>query len=222
MEQRQKIDELEKLILKGRHYRLSKGQVIQSTDDRRVFNLVKKGYVKRYMITNNGALGVQVVYGKGDTFPISLVLTDLEDINFYEGPEVFYYEAMCDTEIYTIDIDTLISEVKRNPVLYRDLLWVTAKRLYSTLNGLENITLRSSYKRVAHQLAYFANQFGKRTTKGIKIDVPLTHQDLADVLSVTRETVSAAFVELRKKKLIHTQGSIIVPDLKKLTDEAYG
>jgi CRP-like cAMP-binding protein len=221
METTRKNAELEKLLLKGRHYRLTKGQVIQSTDDRRVFNLVKEGYVKRYLIANNGALGVQVVYGKGDTFPISLVLTELEGIDFYEGPEVFYYEAMCDTEIYTVDIDTLLAEVKHNPALYRDLLWVTTKRLHSTLNGLENITLRSSYKRVAHQLAFFANQFGHKQAKGTRIEVPLTHQDLADVLSVTRETVSAAFVELRKKGLIQTSKSIVVPDMQKLIEEAY-
>src|SRR5579862_8710208 len=95
--------EMEALLLKGRHYRVPKGQIIQSTEDRRVFNLLQSGYVKRYLIANDGSYGVQVVYGPGDTFPITLAYSAIFDREINESPETYYYEAMTDSEIYTID-----------------------------------------------------------------------------------------------------------------------
>jgi hypothetical protein len=75
------------MMLSGRKYKLSKGQIIQSTDDRRVFNYLVTGYVKRYLITNDGSLGVQVIYGPGDVFPITLAFSVLFDQTINESPE---------------------------------------------------------------------------------------------------------------------------------------
>jgi CRP-like cAMP-binding protein len=98
---------------------------------------------------------------------------------------------------------------------------ISGKRLHSTLHGLENLTLKSSYFRVAHELLYMAQRFGEQTEKGVKILIPLTHQDLADILSLTRETVSTCMVQLREKGLITTNRNIVVKDLGKLEKEAY-
>lgn len=213
--------DLRTLLLSGRRHKLSKKQILQSTEDRQVINLVRSGYIKRYLIANDGTLGVQVVYGPGSIFPVTLALKVLFKQEMYSR-EVFYYEAMSDAEVYTIDISVLAKAVESNPVLYKDLLEETGKRLNSTLQGLENLTLKSSYKRVAHQLAYFASRFGEKTDSGLRIDVSLTHQDLANILSLTRETVSTCMSDLREKGLIKTdKQKIIVTSLAKLEKLAY-
>jgi len=214
-------DELREMMLKGRRFKLTKNQIIQSTDDRRVFNYIVSGYVKRYLIANDGSLGVQVIYGPGDVFPITLAFSILFDQTINESPETYYYESMTEGEIYTINEVDLKETVEKNPRLYRDLMSVAGKRLHSTLHGLENLTLKSSYYRVAHELFYIAQRFGEQTDKGIKIQIPLTHQDLADILSLTRETVSTCMVQLRENGLITTNKNIIVKDIKKLEVEAY-
>jgi len=208
-------------MLQGRRFKLSKGQIIQSTDDRRVFNYVTKGYVKRYLISNEGNLGVQVIYGPGDVFPITLAFSILFDQEINESPETYYYESMTEVEIYTINEQDLKDKVEADPSLYRDLMAVAGKRLHSTLHGLENLTLKTSYYRVAHELLYIAQRFSEPTGSGAKILLPLTHQDLADILSLTRETVSTCIVQLREKGLIKTGKNIIVADMKKLEEEAY-
>jgi CRP-like cAMP-binding protein len=205
----------------GRKYKLPKGQIIQSTDDRRVFNLIEAGYVKRYLIANDGSLGVQVLYGSGDVFPITLAFSAIFDQTINESPETYYYEAITPVEIYTIDEQILKEAVEQNPHLYRDLLGIAGKRLHSTLHGLENITLSNSYRRVAHELLYLAEIFGEKTAGGVKIPIPLTHQDIADILSLTRETVSTCMVQLRQKKLITTNKNIVIKDEQKLETEAY-
>lgn len=219
--ERDRPEKFHELMLKGRAYKLSKGQIIQSTEDRRVFNLISKGYVKRYLISNDGSLGVQVIYGPGDIFPITLAFNVFYGFEITESREVFYYETMTDTEIHTVDELTLKDQVAADPSLYRDLMYVSGQRLHSTLHGLENLTLKSSYKRVAHELLYLAERFGEKKPGGVKICLPLTHQDLADILSLTRETVSTGMVELRKKKLLKTDKNIIIPNMEKLEEEAY-
>jgi len=209
------------MLLKGRQYKIPKGQIIQSTDDRRVFNYLKNGYVKRYLISNDGTYGVQVIYGPGDIFPITLAFSAIFEREINESPETYYYEAMTDVELYTTDESTLKEAVEDNPKLYRDLFGICGIRLHSTLHGLENLTLSNSYHRVAHEIAYLGKKFGEATADGTKIKVPLTHQDLADILSLTRETVSTAMVQLRKNKLIMTNKSIVIPDIIKLEEEAH-
>lgn len=71
-------------------------------------------------------------------------------------------------------------------------------------------------------LAYLARRFGKKTSAGVELSLSLTHQDLADILSLTRETVSTSIIKLRKKKLVKTTKGIVIPDIKKLEEEAYG
>jgi CRP-like cAMP-binding protein len=214
-------DTLKSMMLKGRKFKLAKGQIVQSTDDRRVFNYITSGYVKRYLIANDGSLGVQVIYGPGDVFPITLAFSVLFDQEINESPETYYYEAITEVELYTINETELKDSVEADPRLYKDLMSVAGKRLHSTLHGLENLTLKNSYHRVAHELLYIAVRFGEQKSTGTKILIPLTHQDLADILSLTRETVSTCMVQLREKGLITTNKSIVIKDTKKLEEEAY-
>ncbi len=215
--------DLHRLLREGRHYKLGKKQVVQTTDDRQVVNLVAKGFIKRYLILNDGSIGVQITYGPGDVFPLTIVYKSLFNQPLYTGPETFYYETMTDSEIFTIDAVALISEVEKNPKLYSDLLQEAGVHLMSCVNSLENLSLKNSSKRVAHQLVYFTKSFGRETATGVVIEAPLTHQDLADILSLTRETISTSMMQLRKMGLIkiYKNKDILVPDIAKLEGEAF-
>ena len=218
----QTSDNIKKLLHSGRKLNLPKGQIVQSTDDRRVFNLIEAGYIKRYLIANDGSLGVQVLYGPGDFFPITLAFSAIFDQTLNESPETYYYEAITPITIYTIDEANLRESAEKNPLLYKDLLAISGKRLHSTLHGLENLTLSNSYRRVAHEIYNLGLRFGEKKSIGTIIKLQLTHQDIADILSVTRETVSTCMVQLRQKKLISTDKShITIKDMEKLKDEAY-
>lgn len=214
--------ELHKLMTKkGRLTKRSKGQIVQTTDAQKSLNLVKTGYVKRYLINNDGTLGVDLIYGPGDIFSLTLVFKALFDRVILDSPEVYYYEAMCPTEIYTLEMEELVEMVDKDPMLYRDLLNESGKRMTSATQGLENVSMKNAYKRVAHQLAYYSRRFGHRSKSGTKILPPLTHQDIADILSLTRETVSVCMMKLRRKGLIKASRQIVIPDIDKLLEEAF-
>ena len=214
-------ENLQAILLGGKREKMAKGEVLRSSEDSQTFYLVSSGYVKRYFIANDGRLDIQSIYGPGYFLPLITIFTSLFDQKIYEGPEVYYYEAMSTAELYSIDGARLAELVKDDPTLYRDLLVIAGRRLQANIQQIENYGLKISHKRVAHRLAFFAREFGKTDIKGTKILIPLTHQDLADILSVTRETVTQGIIKLRKEQLIKTGKYIIVPDIKKLEEEAY-
>jgi CRP-like cAMP-binding protein len=222
MAQKFRSPEIYKLVqTTGKKATYSKGQIIQSTEGQKTMNFVTKGFVKRYLISNSGNLGVEVIYGISDFFPVTLMLETFFKLGIYEGPEVYFYEAMNDTTVYTIDVEDLAEATKNDPLLYRDLLRETGRRLHTTLSNLENITIKPAESRVAHQLIHFADLFGEKNKTGIRIPIPLTAQDIADILRLDKKDVSKSLKDLHERHLIRLNKYIIIPDMARLREEAH-
>lgn len=209
---------LHKLLLGATRYNYPKGQVVHAFDDRTMLNLIESGYIKRYRITHEGTKSIQVIYGPNDIFPLTPVYHRIYEMAIYRGPETYYYEAMTNLVIYSVNHNVLMEAVAADPVLYKDLFYAAGTRLNSYIHRLEDVALRTSSWRVAHQLIYLANEFGQTSDAEITIMLPLTHQDLADVLSLTRETVSRELAKLKAKGLITGGKNIVIPDLERLKD----
>jgi CRP-like cAMP-binding protein len=210
---------LYKLLQNGKHIRLPKGQNVQFSNERMLVGVLNTGYIKRYLITQDGSESIQVIYGPGHIFPMTPLFSLIYgmDINF--GNETTYYKTMTATEMHVIDAETLSAELDANPLLYKDLLHTAGVRLSSNIQRLDNLSLKVTNRRVVHQLFYFARIFGESSDDGVRIMVPLTHDDLAAVLNVARETVSLSLARLREKGLVETDRFIRIPDMEALRRE---
>jgi CRP/FNR family transcriptional regulator, cyclic AMP receptor protein len=51
---------------------------------------------------------------------------------------------------------------------------------------------------------------GQETPKGIRFNLSLTHEEIAQVVGLTRETVTRTLAELRSKRLISTKGPSVL------------
>lgn len=207
---------LSKVLMKGKRQVFPKKHQIAMSDDRIMVGIIKSGYVKRYMISSDGKLSVQSVYGPGEVFPLTPVYRAIFNKNIYFGDETFYYETITPTNMYTLNKNELLEELSKDPMLYKDILAVSGKRLHSNIHKLENMSLRATNKRVAHMLLYLAGVFGEKTDEGIIINLPLTHELISDMLDVARETVSLKLTSLAEKGVIRTSKNIVVLDLEKL------
>ena len=66
-----------------------------------------------------------------------------------------------------------------------------------------------------------AERFGKKVGRDVVIQVPLTHKDIANLVGMTRETVSIEMKKLAHRSLIGYKGkTVTVHDLVKLKDES--
>jgi CRP-like cAMP-binding protein len=68
------------------------------------------------------------------------------------------------------------------------------------LHALEQLKAR---EKLLHILQYLVLRFGHEESKNCyKIDLRLTHQDIANLVGLTRETVSTEISKLRKDKIL--------------------
>ena len=209
-------DSLHLLALECRRVDYKKGSTIHTSDSAPTIFMIDTGYVKRYSISNDGVFGVQSLYGPNDIFPLTAVYKVLFDLEIHNSLETYYYDAMCDATILILDNSRLIEEVTNNPLMFKDILFVAGRRLESNIQRLENANIKTVYKRIAHQLLFFANKFGKKYAQGTRIAIPLTQQDIADSLNITRETASRALSQLKTDKIIKTGRFIVITDIEAL------
>lgn len=212
---------LHDLLLQGKRRVYARGEVIESSETRQRLSIVKSGFIKRYIIRNDGTIAVQVIYGPGDVFSITFAQQILLDQTIYHGPETIYYEAMDVVVTHAVDGETLKQHADKNPAIYKDLFEEAGRRLQSNIQMLENLSMKTSYHRVAHQLLYYANHYGEVKSSGVKIKIPLTHQDLASILSLTRETVTNSLIKLREEGLVGKGRTLTVCDVDKLQIAAF-
>lgn len=212
---------LDKILRSGRFSKIEKNQVIRTTEETEDFFLLTKGYVIRYMITNDGNIDVQSFYGPGYFFSLTTVIKGVFGEELYQSPETYYYGTLTNAEMYGIEMYKVAEAAEKDPMIYRELLMIAGRRLEANIQQIENRSLKTSYNRVAHQIAFFGEVFSDRKGDVAKLKIPLTQQNLADVLSTTRETVSLCMSDLKKKGLIKSGKFITVTSMAKLQEEAF-
>lgn len=198
-----------------------KGETISVSESFKYFWFLNKGYVKRFEIMNNGSLCVQCFYGPGDAFSLTYAFKLLTSQSIYTGPETYYYEAMSDVELCRIEGSEFAAAINSNPLLYKDLFRIAGTRFLSNIQLLENKGMGDALKRVAHQILFLAKQYGTVNKHGIHIDIPITQQDIADFIDLTRESVSTAIQKLREDKILRQSRDIIVLDMDILQKFVY-
>ena len=204
-------------MLQGKKHHISKGQSLHM-EGVMVFGVITSGYVKRYLITDDGSESIQSIYGPDDMFPLTPVYKELIGLDLYKGEEVLYYSAMTDVVMYSISKDKLVQSVTENPELYKDLFYVAGIRLNSNIQRLENSSLKTANRKVIDMILYYAERFGKKTENGAELQLPLTHQTIANMLNIARETVSNVMVRLQERGLVLQQSRfrIAIPELDAL------
>ncbi len=96
------------------------------------------------------------------------------------------------------------------------------------LSGLEGLSRKVGYAfqatakiRIAETLLTLAYRFGKPTNQQLRLTIPLTHQDLADMTGLTRETVTRELKTLRQNNLIVVDDKgFLIPDILALEQAA--
>jgi CRP-like cAMP-binding protein len=212
---------LQNLFLSGKSIAFAKGDMIASTDESDTIMMLQEGFIKRYMISNSGNLGVQIVYGPQDVFLLARAFRLLLQQSLYDGPEVYYYQAMADGNMLILDSKIFVQAVEAEIELYKELFSEVGRHLKASIQSIECMSLINVYAQVAHQLLFFAREFGEPEKRGTAITVPLTHQDIANLIGSTRETVTRTIGKLKRLGILAGDKRMVVTDIDRLAKEAY-
>jgi CRP-like cAMP-binding protein len=93
-------------------------------------------------------------------------------------------------------------EIENSDVLMRELNRSLIQRLRHTEVMLALLSKRQTSERLIGFLSFLAQEHGKQTPQGVRIEVQMTHQQIADAICTTRVTITRLLGVLRKASLI--------------------
>jgi CRP-like cAMP-binding protein len=149
-----------------------------------------------------GTLKVTKLLASGREILISILQTgslwsDRALLNGY-WREVFI-EAMEPSEIMALENVAFERFVRSRPELLGAFMARISEQVSDALTLLDDFRGRDVASRLARVLIKFSEQYGVPTDNGVRIDLPVTHQDLANMIGTARETVSRNMARFRQK-----------------------
>ena len=119
-------------------------------------------------------------------------------------------EAYDDGTLYAMDVADMRKVVQDWPELGLRLGNLVLRRRQILEDRLGNLLFRAAHARLASLLLELTEDFGVRDSRGVIINLKLTHKEMAALIGATRETVSFAILDMRKQGLLQTESKRVV------------
>ncbi len=163
--------------------------------------LLKQGRVK---IANTASSGKELTFDILEPGEVFGELDVLED-----SPRSTSAETLDDVLICVIprkDFDRYLSMHPNVTVKLTKLIGLRLKKIQSRI---EDLVFRDVPARLAHLLSELSKTDGIADKQGVRLKVKLTHQEMANLIGCSRETVSTTMGQFRDQGLIHMDGRTV-------------
>ena len=132
----------------------------------------------------------------------------------------FNSKAIVNSKICTLTKDEMKDIIMKKPEIGIKVLETVGERLSKVENLVQNLATNDVDSRMAYLLIDLAEKYGEAAEKNISIELPLSREDMANFIGVTRETISRKLKKFEEEKLIKIVGikNIIIIDGEGLKD----
>ncbi|MBB6622163.1 Crp/Fnr family transcriptional regulator [Clostridium gasigenes] len=156
--------------------------------------IINNGSIKIYTYTKDGKEQILYILKEGEF---------LGDLNLLKN-DIFKFNAMAleSTNMCIIHKDDFDILIKTNPEISIKILEYAHDRIASLENLVQTLTTKDVEVRLASLLINLSSTFGIKTDIGIEITLPLTREDMANFIGVTRETVSRKLSYFQSQNII--------------------
>ncbi|MDR6433256.1 Crp/Fnr family transcriptional regulator [Brucella pseudogrignonensis] len=176
-------NELDKLVSYAMSRRIAQGEsIFEQGDEAGTFYLLLHGRLKVNQVTADGQQIIVRMVHPGDLFGFAKALQR----NDYPGTAVAVTESIIlgwPTELWDYFVE-------QNPGLAMNAIQTIGKRLEEAHTRIREMSTEEVERRVAHVVLRLAQKAGKKEEGGIRIDFPITRQDIAEMTGTTLHTVS--------------------------------
>lgn len=200
---RMEKDEI-KMICKNSNVKsYEKGEVIFfEEDDSRNLYLLVNGQVKLTMLSPEGKEKVLTILQEGDLFgEISL---------FDHNPHPVTAEVQKKARLLTLPFSKLEKMIVQKPQLALKIIEALSKKTRLLTSQVRDLVFHDAVEKMASLLIRFGEDFGREENGRIKIDLILTHQEIANLLGVSRVTVTKTINKLIDNNLITIENRHII------------
>ena len=181
--------------------------------------VVLSGTFKVYRL---GSFGEEQIVGfktPGDVFPETWIFGKTSST-------LYYYEAMSDAEVLTVERSVFIDLIEKTPILKSrmfDYMVTNYTGLMMQISALEQSRAAEKLLLIIYYLMF---RYGSETKPGeYTLSLHLTHTTLASLMGLTRETTTTELGRLKRKGIISydTKNFVVHRDAleRKLGDDSF-
>lgn len=188
-------DELRRMESVSRMKKVKRGEsVYLPADAADGVLLVVSGRIKICHLTNEGKQSILVFVEPGEIFGELSVI----DPTFRQE----YSEALEATQLVLIPHEEIQRVMMLHPELTMGITKLIGTRRRRVERRLRNLLFHSNRERLIHLLLELVEQYGREVEDGFDLSIKLSHQEMANIIGSTRETVTVVLGELQKEGLI--------------------
>ncbi|MEM8638493.1 MAG: global nitrogen regulator NtcA [Cyanobacteria bacterium P01_G01_bin.54] len=154
-----------------------------------------------------GAVKLSRVYEAGEEITVALLRENsvfgvLSLITGQRSDRFYHAVAFTPVELMSAPIEHVQKALKENPELSLLMLQGLSSRILQTEMMIETLAHRDMGSRLVSFLLILCRDFGIPTNSGIRIDLKLSHQAIAEAIGSTRVTVTRLLGDLRQEEMI--------------------
>ena len=189
------LEELESISCRVTLKEFKKGEVILYEEDaNRYMYSVLEGEVKVYHSSEDGKESIVAFHGAGDSFgEVSLI--DQQTIPAMVA-------AMERSLVLIIGREEFFLIIQNQPKVMHKLLLLLSARLRQSWKHVRVLHFNDASNRVMASIKEMAAERGESGPEGVLLKIRLTHQNIADLTGLTRETVTRIIDKWKKAGLL--------------------
>lgn len=175
------------------------GLVFRAGSDGRDVYVLMSGRVKVYALSPVGRAVTLWFCLPGEIFGLAEMARN--------SPRMVYAEACTDAEVLILPSDRLRARLESDATTAMQVVDMLSCRLRQLSDAMLNLIVDDVNTRVAKLLLRLHARYGRPLEAGgYLLDLPLTHQEVADMIGTTRQSVSGAVTRFRQLGLLATTG----------------
>ncbi|MEW6001252.1 MAG: Crp/Fnr family transcriptional regulator [Nitrospirota bacterium] len=194
--------------------RFKKHEIILSEEDTTQYMyIISSGKVKVVQATEDGKEILLAMHQEGEFFG------EMSLIDGKTSPAtVIATEDSIIAIISKKDFHLLINTQKK---LFENLLLILCSRLRESWEKIQLLNLKNASQRIKILLLMLSDKYGKKAADGVTLSIKLTHQEIADMSGMARETVTRVIdrwqkdgeINILKNRFIHLSPKFFQKDL---------
>jgi CRP/FNR family cyclic AMP-dependent transcriptional regulator len=159
--------------------------------------IVLSGVFKAYRLGNFGEEQIVGFKTKGDMFPDTWIFGKTSSA-------LYYYEALEDSEVLTVEKPVLMNVIEENPDIKEKVFDYVVNGYTGLMMQITALEQSRAAEKLLLMMYYLMFRYGKETTSGVyHVDLRLTHTTLGSLMGLTRETTTMELGRLKRKNIVN-------------------
>ncbi len=163
--------------------------------------MIRRGQVKLSLLSESGKEHVLALLNAGDIFGDLLETGDF-------GQKVFAY-ALEPALICSIGRDDFLGLLSREPLIALRVVGNLARRLAEAETQIATLALQTAPQRLAGLLLRLGEGHGEPEGDTVRLSLKLTHQDMANMTALSRQTVTGLLNEWEEEGAVRKEGRLL-------------